>query len=721
MKKFYFSFLLIIVNSTLLIAQNGWIWQNPKPQGNSINDFCIFNENTLTAVGYPNTIIKTTDGGNSWLNMSNYSINDDGYQYSYFINEFTGWIQTINYPGNVYKTTDGGKNWAPTDSTIQVNMLKFLNQNTGYYIYGRVKKTTNGGVNWSNTNFPMNNYNWTFLDFADVNTGWAVGYLTAPYPDANYILKTTDGGQSWVNIDSCLTSGRISGFKFVNAQTGWLCGVAGSVRKSTNGGLNWFSQSLNSNTGVNQLYFYNDQTGWASASFSNDSIIFKTTNGGTNWTQIKIPVNNHGPLKFFDQNTGYTFGGRWNKEILKTTNGGLNWYYISSGFFLGGSSVYFTDENNGWAAGDWNQYLRTTNGGNDWLPQNIGIPSYQGYSDIYFKDQQTGWLLTEYKILKTTNSGTNWFAVYDTAEYGVPLGTYFSFKNENEIYIPKQYCIFKSTNGGSDWFRQYINNGSFYIQTIKFFSESNGWLISNIFGPDHSKVFKSTDGGQNWIENLNTATNINNLYFLNSNTGWITASDYSNSYRNLIYKTTNGGLNWISYIHPYIIAPSFDKIYFEDESTGICIGWTYLHKTTNGGINWSSYAMLSGFQNLFFLNPNTGWLCGGPGYILKTTTGGLTFARNKETGNPENYLLSQNYPNPFNPTTNIRYEIPKNGFVKLVVFDILGREVQILVNEKQNTGTYEITFNGSNLSSGIYFYTLTAGEYKETKKLVLLK
>jgi hypothetical protein len=88
---------------------------------------------------------------------------------------------------------------------------------------------------------------------------------------------------------------------------------------------------------------------------------------------------------------------------------------------------------------------------------------------------------------------------------------------------------------------------------------------------------------------------------------------------------------------------------------------------------------------------------------------------------PSSYSLSQNYPNPFNPVTNIHYEIPKNGFVKLVVFDILGREIQTLVNEKQNAGTYEVTFDGSNLSSGIYFYTLSVGDFKETKKFVLLK
>jgi hypothetical protein len=87
----------------------------------------------------------------------------------------------------------------------------------------------------------------------------------------------------------------------------------------------------------------------------------------------------------------------------------------------------------------------------------------------------------------------------------------------------------------------------------------------------------------------------------------------------------------------------------------------------------------------------------------------------------KDYVLFQNYPNPFNPTTNIRYDIPKNGIVKLIVFDALGREVEILVFEKQNTGSYEATFNASQYASGIYFYRLTMEGFCETKKMILLK
>jgi hypothetical protein len=88
---------------------------------------------------------------------------------------------------------------------------------------------------------------------------------------------------------------------------------------------------------------------------------------------------------------------------------------------------------------------------------------------------------------------------------------------------------------------------------------------------------------------------------------------------------------------------------------------------------------------------------------------------------PASYSLSQNYPNPFNPNTIIRFQIKDSRFVKLKIYDILGKEISTLVNEKMQPGTYEVKFDGSRLASGVYFYKLQAGDFQETKKLVLLK
>ncbi|MEP7146245.1 MAG: M14 family zinc carboxypeptidase, partial [bacterium] len=91
------------------------------------------------------------------------------------------------------------------------------------------------------------------------------------------------------------------------------------------------------------------------------------------------------------------------------------------------------------------------------------------------------------------------------------------------------------------------------------------------------------------------------------------------------------------------------------------------------------------------------------------------------TGIPEKYSLSQNYPNPFNPTTNINYSLPASQNTLLRIYDLLGKEVMTLVNEKQNAGNYSVSFDGSNLSSGLYYYKLESGEFTDTKKMLLIK
>ena len=88
---------------------------------------------------------------------------------------------------------------------------------------------------------------------------------------------------------------------------------------------------------------------------------------------------------------------------------------------------------------------------------------------------------------------------------------------------------------------------------------------------------------------------------------------------------------------------------------------------------------------------------------------------------PNSFLLSQNYPNPFNPKTIINFQLPKFSSVKLFIYDVLGKEISILVNETLKPGSYNIEWDASNYASGVYFYRLMAGDFSETKKMVLVK
>ncbi len=133
------------------------------------------------------------------------------------------------------------------------------------------------------------------------------------------------------------------------------------------------------------------------------------------------------------------------------------------------------------------------------------------------------------------------------------------------------------------------------------------------------------------------------------------------------------------------------------------------------------YNILRTIEDIYGLPP-----AGASGSVNPITNCWLTATGISNNSTPVEFKLGQNYPNPFNPVTKIKFEIPSivNGelsIVNLKVFDLLGREVVTLVNEKLSAGNFEVEFDGSNLSSGIYFYRLEAGNFSETKRMILLK
>jgi hypothetical protein len=115
------------------------------------------------------------------------------------------------------------------------------------------------------------------------------------------------------------------------------------------------------------------------------------------------------------------------------------------------------------------------------------------------------------------------------------------------------------------------------------------------------------------------------------------------------------------------------------------------------------------------------WISGASGLLLKSASTATGTVPDETGEEPHAIALEQNYPNPFNPTSDIRYQISEFRIVKLAVYDLLGREVAVLVNEPKAPGDYKVRFDARGLSSGMYFFRLQAGSLTETKKMVLLK
>jgi hypothetical protein len=193
------------------------------------------------------------------------------------------------------------------------------------------------------------------------------------------------------------------------------------------------------------------------------------------------------------------------------------------------------------------------------------------------------------------------------------------------------------------------------------------------------------------------------------------------------YIQTNPGLSFSNINKDTIWSSGGYLLYPNNQTHG------FLNRTTNGGDNWlfqipdTSLLYVGGFVN--FVNKLNGWATSTYGGIHTTTGGGDTFytsIKQVSSNVPNVFKLFQNYPNPFNPKTNIKYQITNNKEqiinVKLIIYDITGKEIIKLVDKEQRAGIYEVSFDGSKYSSGIYFYSLFINnKLIETKRMVFLK
>ncbi|MBS1517337.1 MAG: T9SS type A sorting domain-containing protein [Bacteroidetes bacterium] len=201
-----------------------------------------------------------------------------------------------------------------------------------------------------------------------------------------------------------------------------------------------------------------------------------------------------------------------------------------------------------------------------------------------------------------------------------------------------------------------------------------------------------------------------------------------------IRRTTNGGSTWTAVTNPPGI-PSFavnDMHSFKDGSNLIRIAMSsanvvqsWLYKTTDYGLTWIQETLPTSLQanpiqHMAFVNQTLGYAgCAGGIFVRYNGPSGIS-----QSGGilPSEYKLEQNYPNPFNPSTKINYSIPVSSKVTLKIYNTLGNEVSTLVNEFKSAGNYSAEFTaGSLLNSGVYFYTLTAGDFVSAKKFILLK
>ena len=384
--------------------------------------------------------------------------------------------------------------------------------------------------------------------------------------------------------------------------------------------------------------------------------------------------------------------------MLRTTNGGDNWILLHPSLTF--YQLDKIDSTTLYAIGRWNgvdRIQRTYDKGLSW--DSVSVSSNIAFTGLSFINHDTGWL-----------SGANYLnysTIWRTTDGGVTLTELMNNTGRGRLFFLKQ-----KVNG------EYI-----------------GWHYSYIAD---DKLWKTTNSGLNWFQVTRPPAQYPGYFeFYDDNTGWFT---WNTSISGGIFKTTDGGMNWNSQYIPAgngIHNTFFTfKIINPDTLYG-CGGYRDLGmrdigliwKTTNGGINWGYQQPDTNYYNGFyhvldFINENTGWTYEGNG--VHTTNGGgpITFTaiNNNTQIIQKDYVLYQNYPNPFNSITNFKYQILNSGNIKIILYDISGKEVRTIMNERLQAGIHEVKFDAGNLSSGVYFYVMFADNIRvDTKRMVLVK
>ena len=381
-----------------------------------------------------------------------------------------------------------------------------------------------------------------------------------------------------------------------------------------------------------------------------------------------------------------------------------NWQLQNSNTSSQLKGIQMISTNEGWGCGDAGAMIHTTNAGTNWsLFTLTGSDLHQ----LVFKDASNGIVVGDNgTIFTTANAGTNWISKNSGTSAqlrGVGFAggsTYFAVGDDG--------AAIKSTDDGNTWTN--LTTGTVERLLCVTAANQNVWI-----GARNGLMLFSNNGGTSFNSMSNPATDdIKDIQFIDGSVGFACGSNSFFMY------TSNGGVIWTS--RSSGIQVGLNGLHFVNENKGWTVGGTgTLYSTTNAGLNWVVLQSQTG-QDLNSIHSFDGvnaWAVGNSG-VISSNYSPATGVENEITG-LNDYTLFQNYPNPFNPSTKISFNLPSREFVTLKIYNALGSEVARLLNEDLDAGFHEINFNASGLTSGVYFYEISTGDFAETKKMLLLK
>ncbi len=738
MKLNFIHAMIIIIALSYLDVYAQWTSLNGPSGGNVTaigksagNLFCAVSDETI----YSNNridIFSSTDNGSSWSYKS--QLSGTGV-YQIHSTNATIFVQsrTGSFDYYLYKSTDNGNSWELVFDSLFIRRIRtegdkiYVPTSQGLFYSG------DNGNSWSNisSNLPLPNY---VLCTETFN-----GTLYAGLADSG-VYKSTNNGISW---SRSWANGLTRDIRFIFSFNNTLFASEGEgstnrIYKSNDNGVSWAQSSFFPM--IMNYYTIKDVKLTGNGIFM--AVVFRQSAGslleggvlyssdGNSWELRRQGILPN-LVNTIELNNSDVFAGS-GSGVFKSTNNGTVWSKSSDGIVKSQiSHLTFSAGGAEWAVGIRGAgALVSADSGFSWIERNNGLDNLPAPTIISSIVKGNKWFAgTESNgIYTSTDNGIQWISSGLVGE--IPI-TAFALKGTNEIIATRAAAdgVYRSTDDGNFW--EQIMSGSTSPSGI--LSVAIGGAGNIFVGNANGYVLRSTNNGANWTSS-EVALGAGVRFLRQVGLTWFAATG------NGIYRSTNFGVSWSpsglqgNNVNFIAIKNSADTL-------------TLFASTNDAGVFFSSDNGNSWFPSnngLPTLNI-TGIRSTGT-YLYAGTNGeGLWRIRiddlitniDEETSKelPVEFHLSQNYPNPFNPSTKIKYTIPSTPLsfgdlpagkagglgVRLIVYDVLGNEVATLVNEQKPAGIYEVEFNASQLSSGIYFYKLTAGSFAETKKMLLLK
>jgi len=703
---FIFIFQLTFYN--LLYSQDYWTRLN-GPYGGDAVDILTGPSGNLYALRNEGVYVSP-DNAESWTRLPESMVNSN---LSMDISS-TGTIYVGKSSGGIWWTPNNGQSWdfnpihiAPHSGLWASVVVTKVSPAGHVYINSYV--SFNGGTTFnqiqigSPAKLPADYAFNSGLVYAATNSG---------------VFYSSDNGSSWTNINGNPSVLNVTTLMFDNNIL--ITGIKGSgVYRTSDNGSSW--EPINNGiTDFNISKIYRDEQNYYYAG-TYDGNVFRSVNSGSSWTLIYSSEAGN-TINSISAENGNIFLSTRNYGVLRSNNTGVGWTeknmnlnvpIINSMAFSNSGEIF---------SGSYYGINYSSDFGTSWQNRNNGLPS-RFINSVYRYNGNT-LLAGVYNsgIYRSSDNGMSWASSSSGIRPGAQIKTIrsspsgFLFAASIPAVFTDTMRLYRSSDNGLNW--------SFVLQPQttgidQFTIDTDGNLFvagtNSMFEPS---ILKSTDNGESWEENI-----LEEFFMIQNFTS--SGKNLFLTFSNQIFYSSDMGTSWSSIPNGNWSTSGFSGIGINNAGNIFASIGTEVYVTTDMGISWtlkntglSSNAVL----NKFFFN-DAGYIFGTTynNGVFRSLNSTLTTVISQTENLPGGYILEQNYPNPFNPITNLEFGISNLGFVSLKVYDVLGKEVKTLVNEIKPAGIYKVEFDGSSLSSGIYFYKIETYGFIATKKMVLLK